>query len=105
MRSELRKNAATKLYAAACKQARQLGYDRVITYTMAHESGHSLIAAGWTMTACSSGGSWDRDSRARTTKSAKTDITGAKVRWEKGLTKKARRLVTESAIVESDISA
>lgn len=98
VRPELRKNAATKLYAAACKQARQLGYDRMVTYTMAHESGHSLLAAGWTMTGRSSGGSWDRDSRTRAAKNSKTDITGEKVRWEKGLTKKTRRLVREAAI-------
>lgn len=97
VRAELRKNAATKLYAAAAKQARQLGYDRLVTYTMAHESGHSLISAGWTMTGRSSGGSWDRDSRARAAKDAKTDITGEKVRWEKGLTKAARKLVAAAA--------
>jgi hypothetical protein len=97
-RAELRKNAATKLYAAVCKQARQLGYDRMVTYTMAHESGHSLLAAGWTVTGRSSGGSWDRDSRARMAKDSKTNITGDKVRWEKGLTKRTRKLVAKAAI-------
>lgn len=98
VRRELRKNAATKLYAACAKQAKALGYDRLVTYTMADESGHSLVAAGWTMTARSAGGSWDRDSRVRTTKDSKTDITGEKIRWEKGLTKKARKLVAKAAI-------
>ena len=94
VRPELRKNAATKLYAAACKQARALGYDRVITYTMAHESGHSLVAAGWTPTVQSTGGSWDRPVRGRLAKSEKTDITGEKVRWEKGLTRQAKKEVS-----------
>lgn len=98
VRSELRKNVASKLYAAAAKQARQLGYDRLVTYTMAEESGHSLLAAGWTLTGRSTGGSWDRDGRARTTKDSKHDITGGKLRWEKGLTKATRKLVAAAAI-------
>ncbi len=97
VRPELRKNAASKLYAAAAEQARQLGYDRLVTYTMAHESGHSLVAAGWTLTGCSSGGSWDREERARATKDSKHDITGEKLRWERGLTKAARREVAKAA--------
>lgn len=98
VRPELRKNAASKLYAAAAKKARALGYDRLVTYTLAEESGHSLIAAGWTLTGRSSGGSWDRESRPRADKNAKIDVTGAKLRWEKGLTKSTRKLVAAAAI-------
>jgi len=98
VRGDLRKNAATKLYAAACEQAKALGYARMVTYTMAEESGHSLIAAGWTMTGRGKGGSWDKPSRARAERNSKTDITGEKLRWEKGLTKAAKKLVAAAAI-------
>lgn len=91
----LRKNASTKLYAAACKQARALNYDRMVTYTLAlEESGHSLMAAGWTPTHVSQGGSWDREGRPREDKAP----TVEKIRWEKGLTSKTRRQVLAASI-------
>lgn len=83
----LRKNASSKLYSAACKQAKKLGYDKLITYTLDIESGHSLVASGWTPTHRSAGGSWDCPSRPREDKAP----IGPKVRWEKGLTKKTRK--------------
>jgi hypothetical protein len=92
---ELRKNASSKLYAAAAKQARALGYDKLITYTIhGEESGHSVRTAGWSPTHISDGGSWDRPSRPRQDKAP----TGRKVRWEKGLTKKMKRAVAAAAI-------
>lgn len=41
------KHAASMLYAAAWRAAKALGYRRLITYTLASESGTSLVAAGW----------------------------------------------------------
>lgn len=41
------KNACSKLYAAAWRVARNLGYKRLITYTLVSEPGTSLKAAGW----------------------------------------------------------
>lgn len=94
-RSELRKNAVSKLYAAAAKKAKVLGYRELVTYTLAdEESGHSLVAAGWTPTAVSSGGSWSRSGRER----ADAAPTGRKVRWEKGLNKSTRKAVAARAI-------
>lgn len=40
-------NACSKLYAAAWRAARAIGYKRLITYTLATEPGTSLLAAGW----------------------------------------------------------
>ncbi|HCF7141404.1 TPA: hypothetical protein NIJ13_006529, partial [Pseudomonas aeruginosa] len=40
-------NACSKLYGAAWKVARALGYIRLITYTLSDEGGASLRAAGW----------------------------------------------------------
>lgn len=40
-------NANSALYGAAWRVAKELGYDRLITYTQAGESGASLRGAGW----------------------------------------------------------
>jgi hypothetical protein len=40
-------NACSKLYAAAWRAAKNLGYKRLITYTLKSEPGTSLKAAGW----------------------------------------------------------
>lgn len=74
------KNAASKLYAAAWRAARALGYKRLITYTLAdEEDGTSLRAAGWEVVHESAGGgSWDRPSRPRYT----TAPEGQKTLWE-----------------------
>ncbi len=84
---ELRRNAASKLYATAARRARALGYEKLITYTLVSESGHSLRASGWVPVARSKGGSWDRPGRRRQDRAP----TVPKVRWEKGLTRRARR--------------
>lgn len=44
-------NGNSKLYAAAWQATKALGYDRLITYTQAGESGASLRAAGWRVVA------------------------------------------------------
>jgi hypothetical protein len=58
-------NACSKLYAAAKHAAQALGYVRVITYTLASESGASLRGAGWKNIGRAGGGSWSRPSRPR----------------------------------------
>jgi len=40
------RNACSFLYAAAARQAKQMGYDKVITFILRSESGTSLRAAG-----------------------------------------------------------
>jgi hypothetical protein len=40
-------NGASMLYGAAWRAAKALGYQRLITYTLAEELGTSLTAAGW----------------------------------------------------------
>jgi hypothetical protein len=41
------KNACSKLYAAAWRVTRNLGYNRLITYTLKSEPGTTLKAVGW----------------------------------------------------------
>ena len=56
-----------------------MGYplDRIITYTLASESGTSLTAAGWVRVATTDGGSWSRPSRPR----SDSHPLDEKVRW------------------------
>jgi hypothetical protein len=73
-------HAASKLYAAAFRAARAMGYKRVITYTLKSEKGTSLIAAGWEVLYETKGGGWSRASRPR----VDTHPTGQKLLWEAG---------------------
>lgn len=59
------RNACSKLYAAAWRAARALGYQRIGTYTLPSEGGASLRAAGWKLIGETSGGSWHRTGRPR----------------------------------------
>ena len=81
----LRWNACSMLYGAAAREARRQGYRKIITYTLDHESGESVRAAGWAPEARTRGGSWSRRNRQRQDKHP----TGPKVRW-------ARELVPEA---------
>jgi hypothetical protein len=72
------KNACSMLYGAAWRAAKALGYKRMVTYTLASESGSSLKAAGWRVMFETEGGSWDCASRPRIDKHP----TQPKLRWE-----------------------
>lgn len=84
---ELVWNACSMLYAAAAKEARRRGFERVITYTLETEPATTLRAAGWVATVKTKGGSWNTPARARTNKTS----TCKKQRWEKGLNKRVRK--------------
>jgi hypothetical protein len=45
------KNTPSMLYGACWRAARAMGYRRLVTYTLASESGVSLRAAGWQLIA------------------------------------------------------
>lgn len=91
---ELRKNASSKLYAAAADRAKALGYDKMITYTMAdEETGHSVRAAGFLPVHRTKGGQWSTPARRRET----SPQSGAKIRWERGLTRSTREAVERAS--------
>ena len=56
------------LLAAACRAARALGYRRLVTYTLASESGASLRAAGFRQLYTVRARSWHTPSRPRVDK-------------------------------------
>jgi len=62
------KNACSKLYSAAWRVARNLGYKKMITYILDTESGASLYASGWRLVGKAGGGVWDCPSRPRVNK-------------------------------------
>mgnify|MGYP001265311407 CR=1 FL=1 len=72
-------NACSKLYGAAWRAVRALGYRRLVTYTLPKEGGASLRASGFTLLGEAGGGSWSRERRPR------VDLhpTQTKLRWEK----------------------
>lgn len=59
------KNACSRLYGAACRAARALGYRRVVTYTLTSEPGTSLLAAGFTRVGKPTAGEWQDNKRGR----------------------------------------
>lgn len=74
------RNACSMLYGACWRAARALGYRRLITYTLASESGVSLRASGYREVARTGGKSWSVPTRERIDKHP----LGEKVRWEAG---------------------
>jgi hypothetical protein len=88
------KNACSKLYSSAARIAKELGYDKIITYILESESGNSLIATGWICESKVCGGlKWKRNDGQRT--DTITDLFGSvkkypnekKQRWVKILCK------------------
>lgn len=73
-------HVASKLYAAAWRATRALGYRRLVTYTLLEEPGTSLQAAGWKCLGQAGGGTWNREARKR------IDLhpIGQKMLWEAG---------------------
>jgi len=72
------KNACSMLYGAAWRAAKAMGYKRLITYTLQHEGGASLRAAGWICLGEAGGGNWNVKSRPR----IDTQHQQKKLRWE-----------------------
>lgn len=61
-------HVCSKLYSAAWRAARAMGYRKLITYILDTEPGTSLKAAGWREIAKAGGGTWNRDGRPRVDK-------------------------------------
>jgi hypothetical protein len=59
------KNSCSMLYGAAWRAGKNLGYKKIVTYTLEHESGSSLRGAGWINDHILPGASWSRPSRER----------------------------------------
>jgi len=74
-------NANSALYGAAWRAAKALGYRRLITYTLASESGASLKASGWRIVAQREArAGWSAPSRPR--KDDSTEHGVQRMLWE-----------------------
>src|SRR5579864_7367603 len=58
-------NACSFLYGASWKAVRDIGYRRLITYTLPEEGGSSLRAVGWRPVENCGGVSWNTKKRTR----------------------------------------
>lgn len=56
-------NACSKLYGACCRIAKDMGYKRIITYTLESENGASLRASGFTLEGKAGGLAWTGERR------------------------------------------
>lgn len=74
-------NLCSRLYGAAMRTCREMGFTKIITYILEEEPGTSLKASGWTREATAGGGSWSSASRPRVDKAPTTK----KARWSKDL--------------------
>lgn len=75
-------NACSKLYSAAARICKEMGFIRIQTFILESESGASLKAAGWEFECYSSGGDWNVPSRG----GRRTDQPQErKQRWKKEL--------------------
>lgn len=73
------KNACSKLYSAAARIGKEMGYKRIQTYILESEPGTSLLAAGWKCERITTGDTWTRKNRSRRT----DQPTCPKQRWAK----------------------
>ena len=74
------KNACTFLYSRCARIAREMGYEKIITYILESETGVSLQASGWSLDAKDvGGGSWNRPSRPRD--EIGSDLFGSKPKY------------------------
>lgn len=80
------RNACSMLLGAICRAAAALGYVEAWTYTLPHESGSSLRAAGFELVGTTRGGEHDRKGRPR--KSA--EQPGQKLRWRRVLVRSVK---------------
>ena len=80
------RNVCSRLYAAACRAAFAMGYQRVITYTLAEEHGTCMKASGFVRDGETKGGAWEHTSGPRSTDMPRLFDppkmpTGPKQRW------------------------
>ena len=77
-------NACSKLYGASWRIARQMGFCRLVTYTLPEEGGASPRGSGFTLDGSSLGRAWnDRDGYGRGNGARKNKVLGEKSRWLK----------------------
>lgn len=85
------KNVCSKLYGASARIAKEMGYKKIITYTLDTEMGSSLKAAGWVIELEKAGNKEWNSHGTRIRTNTVTDLFGSiikappqmKIRWAK----------------------
>jgi hypothetical protein len=75
------RNACSFLYAASARIAKEMGFRRMITYTLDSESGASLRAAGWKCEVQGIRSFWQSNQSAGRTVKAREHYATTKTRW------------------------
>lgn len=76
------KNVCSFLYSRAARIAKEMGYDKIITYILESEDGTSLKASGWECEAVGVGGNnWNVPSRPREIISAQMSLFDEKTKY------------------------
>ena len=75
-------NACSALYGGCWRAVKALGWLRLITYTLASESGSSLRAAGWRVIGQRRGRSWADSSKSRPRIDTYAEHGQEKLVWE-----------------------
>ena len=87
-------NACSALYGAVSRVCKAMGFESVITYTLASEPGTSLRAAGWVAIRDVKGRAWDCPSRPRLPGVEDDKICWA-APWSEAARAEARKLAGE----------
>ena len=77
------KNACSKLYGACCRIAKEMGYERIITYILESENGASLKASNFVCDGVAGGTHWTGERNK-----GQNIPNEMKTRWSKLLNKK-----------------
>lgn len=82
------KNACSKLYAACARTAKEMGYEKIITYILESETGLSLKASGWECEAVGAGGkAWNSSGKNVRTDSI-INLFGSELKYPQELKKR-----------------
>lgn len=96
-------NASSALLNGCVRVAREMGFARLITYTLAHEGGSSLRGAGWAAMGLAKKTEWHRDYPSNQTKNRgnyREHADVRKFRWEVII--REPRAITDATIAEPE---
>ena len=77
-----REHAASALLGRARRVVQAMGFQRLVSYTLATEDGTCFKAAGWKPAAAVGGGKWSRDLPGRGGRRDANVSAQEKIRWE-----------------------
>lgn len=90
------KNGCSKLYGACARIAKEMGYNKIITYILESEIGISLKAAGWELCNDKAGGeSWNSSGNIKRTAEINT-LFGAEKKYPQELKKRYEKRLMSS---------